>query len=61
MIKKSNLPDMMERSSTSLRKIQVSFPSVLEKQLSQEKSPPTFHYTGWLIGIFMMVYELIPT
>ena len=24
--------------------------------LSHEKNPPTFHYTGWLIGILLMVY-----
>ena len=24
--------------------------------LSLEKHPPTFHYTGWLVGILMMVY-----
>ena len=26
------------------------------KKMSQEKIPPTFHYTGWLIGILTMVY-----
>ena len=25
-------------------------------ELSHEKKPPTFHYTGWLIGILIMVY-----
>ena len=25
-------------------------------QLSHEKNIPTFHYTGWLIGILIMVY-----
>ena len=25
-------------------------------QVSHEKTPPTFHYTGWLIGILIMVY-----
>ena len=25
-------------------------------QLSHEKNPPTFHYTGWLIGILIMAY-----
>ena len=25
-------------------------------QLSNEKNHPTFHYTGWLIGILIMVY-----
>ena len=25
-------------------------------QLSHEKNPPTFHYTGWLIGILILVY-----
>ncbi len=25
-------------------------------QMSHEKNPPTFHYTGWLIGILTMVY-----
>ena len=25
-------------------------------QLSHEKNPPTFHYTGWFIGILVMVY-----
>ena len=25
-------------------------------QLSHEKNPPTLHYTGWLIGILIMVY-----
>ena len=25
-------------------------------QPSYEKKPPTFHYTGWLIGILIMVY-----
>ncbi len=25
-------------------------------QVSQEKNPPTFHSTGWLIGILIMVY-----
>ena len=24
------------------------------------KNPPTFHYTGWLIGILIMVYEITP-
>ena len=24
--------------------------------MSHEKSPPTFHYTGWLIGILILVY-----
>ena len=24
--------------------------------MSHEKNPPTFHYTGWLIGILIMVY-----
>ena len=27
-----------------------------ETQRSHEKNPPTFHYTGWLIGILIMVY-----
>ena len=27
-----------------------------KRQLSHEKNPPTFHYTGWLIGILIMVY-----
>jgi len=26
-----------------------------ENQVSHEKNPPTFHYTGWLIGIPIMV------
>ena len=25
-------------------------------QVSHEKNPPTFYYTGWLIGILIMVY-----
>ncbi len=25
-------------------------------QMSHEKNPPTFYYTGWLIGILIMVY-----
>ena len=25
-------------------------------QMSHEKNPPTLHYTGGLIGIFIMVY-----
>ncbi len=25
-------------------------------QMSHEKNPPTFHYTGWLIGILIMAY-----
>ena len=25
-------------------------------QMSHEKNPLTFHYTGWLIGILIMVY-----
>ena len=28
-------------------------------QMSHEKNPPTFHYTGWLIGILIMVYYFI--
>ena len=24
--------------------------------MSHEQNPPTFHYTGWLIGILIMVY-----
>ena len=28
----------------------------LRRHLSHEKKPPTFHYTGWLIGILIMVY-----
>ena len=28
------------------------------KQLSHEKNPPTFHYTGCLIGILMMVIPI---
>ena len=27
-----------------------------KKHVSHEKNPPTFHYTGWLIGILTMVY-----
>ena len=27
-----------------------------QTELSHEKNPPTFHYTGWLIGILIMVY-----
>ena len=27
------------------------------KHVSHEKSPPTFHSTGWLIGILIMVYH----
>ena len=26
-------------------------------QLSYEKNPPTFHYTGWFIGILILAYE----
>ena len=26
-------------------------------QLSHEKNPPTFHYTGWLIGTLIMDYN----
>ena len=26
--------------------------------MSNEKNPPTFHYTGWLIGILIMVYYI---
>ena len=29
---------------------------MVENHMSHEKNPPTFHYTGWLIGIIMMVY-----
>ena len=29
---------------------------VLGCKLSNEKNPPTFHYTGWLIGILIMAY-----
>ena len=25
--------------------------------LSHEKNPPTFHYTGWLMGILIMAYH----
>ncbi len=28
----------------------------VSKHMSHEKNPPTFHYTGWLIGILTMVY-----
>ena len=28
----------------------------LDPQMSHEKKPPTFHYTGWLIGILIIVY-----
>ncbi len=28
----------------------------ISPKVSHEKNPPTFHYTGWLIGILMMVY-----
>ena len=28
-------------------------------QLRHEKKSPTFHYTGWCIGILIMVYEII--
>ena len=27
-----------------------------ESHVSHEKNPPTFRYTGWLIGILLMVY-----
>ena len=27
-----------------------------KEHLSHEKKPPTFHYTGWLIEILIMVY-----
>ncbi len=28
----------------------------LEVARATKKKPPTFHYTGWLIGILIMVY-----
>ena len=31
-------------------------PFISRVRLSHEKNPPTFYYTGWLIGILMMVY-----
>ena len=32
-----------------------------QQELGHEKKNPTFHYTGWLIGIrSIMVYEIIP-
>ena len=34
----------------------VSHPNSETKQLSHEKNPLTFRYTGWLIGILIMVY-----
>ena len=33
----------------------------LELPIEPRKKPgPTFHYTGWLLGILIMVYEIIP-
>ncbi len=29
---------------------------LMDEYVSHEKNPPTFHYTGWLIGILTMVY-----
>ena len=36
----------------------ISQPSLKREfqQMSNEKNPPTFYYTGWLIGILIMVY-----
>ena len=32
------------------------FSYLLEFSGEPQKKPPTFHYTGWLIGILLMVY-----
>jgi len=29
---------------------------IQDPQLSYEKNPPTFHYTGWFLGIFILAY-----
>ena len=31
-------------------------PKFTINQVSHEKNPPTFHYTGWLLGILILVY-----
>ena len=31
-----------------------------KKHLSNDQNPLAFHYTGCLIGIFMVAYEIIP-
>ena len=55
----SPYPILTSGKVTDMAKIVVShlhlflFP---ERQGSHEKKPPTFHYTGWLIGILTMVY-----
>ena len=30
--------------------------ALLKKTIEPRKNPPTFHYTGWLIGILIMIY-----
>ena len=42
--------------STRLVCLPTFISSSLYGELSHEKNPPTFHYTGWLIGILIMVY-----
>ena len=51
------------RGAARKRNTHVSYIKLLSKefiQMSHEKNPPTFHYTGWLMGILIMAYEIIP-
>ena len=44
---------VFDRSSALKTSLQVDRAS---EQVSHEKNPPTSHYTGWLIGILIIVY-----
>ena len=45
-----------DRCVTTMRRFGVIRHDQSTFQVSHEKKPPTFHYTGWLIGILIMVY-----
>ncbi len=48
---------VLESWWTMTRQWSFQFLAYFEQHMSHEKNPPTFHYTGWLIGILIMVYH----
>ena len=60
---KKSAPDLCfnkhKKEKTLFKKQNISLKTKKQNtnpNVSHKKDPPTFHYTGWLIGILMMVY-----
>ncbi len=50
------LENRREKGRNNCMEVEPSIKLCLVLHLSHEKNHPTFHYTGWLIGILIMVY-----